>query len=117
MRFFPLEKLINLYDGYSRQFKNSFHLGFHRRELLFTNGQVTDHADQSGAHCPHRGHPLDSARISEGIVQCALHEYCFSLHDGNLLRYREEPCRNLRTWPLAYQGTEIGVILDDAPGE
>lgn len=109
MRFFPLEKLINLYDGYSRQFKiDALHL-----LLLQRDGSCY----LIEAHCPHRGHPLDSARISEGIVQCALHEYCFSLHDGNLLRYREEPCRNLRTWPLAYQGTEIGVILDDAPGE
>lgn len=109
MRFFPLEKLINLYDGYAGQFKiDSLHL-----LLLQRDGERY----LIEAHCPHRGHPLDSAVISGGAVKCALHEYCFSLHDGQLLSYREEPCRNLRTWAVAYQGTEIGVLLGDEPGE
>ncbi len=109
MRFFPLDKLINLHDGYSRQFKiDSLHL------LLV---QRAGERFVIEAHCPHRGHPLESAIIDDGIVQCALHAYRFSLHDGQLLSYGEEPCRHLRIWPVTYAGNEIGVVLGDGPGE
>ncbi len=109
MRFYPLDKLINLYDGYSRQYK------IDSLQLLLLQRDGERYLLE--AHCPHRGHPLDSARIVDGVIQCALHEYCYSLRDGELLRYREEPCRNLRTWPVAYEGNEVGVILGDEPGE
>jgi nitrite reductase/ring-hydroxylating ferredoxin subunit len=105
MRFYPLEKLINLRDGYSRQFKiDKFQL------LLVQNlGELY----LFEAHCPHRSHPLSVAAIHNGILRCPLHQYEFSLTDGKLLYAAEEPCRGLRIFPLVYEGNETGVMLED----
>ena len=57
MRFQPLEKLINLHDGYRPQFKiDSLQLLLiqERGELFLFE-----------ANCPHRGHPLAQATIVE----------------------------------------------------
>lgn len=107
MRFYPLEKLINLHDNYTRQFKID-HL---QLLLLQRRGELY----LIEATCPHRAHPLDTAIIGNGIVQCALHQYQFGIDDGRLLHYTEEPCRNLRTWVIHYQGNEVGVMLEEEP--
>ena len=88
MRFYPLEKLINLHDDYVRQFKidNLQLLLIQRLGELFL----------LEAYCPHRGHPLVAASIAVGVIQCSLHQYQFALEDGRLLRATEEPCRALR---------------------
>lgn len=105
MRFYPLEKLINLYDGYSRSFKiDSLQL------LLLQNGGERYLVE---ATCPHRSHPLSGAVVEDGAIECPLHGYRFAIDDGRLLRATEEPCRGLRTWPLVYEGNEVGVMMDD----
>lgn len=105
MRFYPLEKLINFHDSYTRQFKiDSFNL------LL-----IQRHGERFliESVCPHREHPLDVASIENGIIQCALHQYQFSIDDGQLIHATEEPCRGLRIFELVYEGNEVGLILDD----
>lgn len=105
MRFYPLEKLINLHDDYVRQFKiDNLHLLLVQRhgELFLLE-----------AHCPHRGHPLASAAIASGIIECPLHHYQFALADGRLLRATESPCRALRVFDVVYAGNEVGVMLED----
>lgn len=106
MRFFPLEKLINLHDAYTRQFK------IDSLQLLLIQRHGELHLIE--AHCPHRGHPLDAATIGGGIIQCAQHHYQFSIADGRLLHATEETCRGLRTFELVYEGNEIGVMLEEA---
>lgn len=105
MRFYPLEKLINLHDSYSRQFKidNLQLLLFQRLGELYL----------IEAQCPHRAHPLDVASIDGGVIQCALHNYQFAIDDGRLLHATEEPCRGLRVFPVVYEGNEVGVMLAD----
>ncbi|QFU76007.1 Rieske (2Fe-2S) protein [Halioglobus maricola] len=105
MRFVPLDKLINLHDGYTCTFK----IDHHQLLLLQRDGQryLVD------AVCPHREHPLDAALVSGGVIQCAAHHYRFSLADGRLLENTEEPCGGLRIWELVYEGNEIGVVIDD----
>ncbi len=105
MRFYPLEKLINLHDNYARHFKiDSLQLLlFQRRGELYL----------IEANCPHRGHPLDVAGVDGGVIQCALHGYRFAVDDGRLLHATEEPCRGLRTFPVVYEGNEVGVMMDD----
>jgi nitrite reductase/ring-hydroxylating ferredoxin subunit len=105
MRFFPLEKLINLHDNYMRQFK----IDNLQLLLLQRAGEVF----LMEAHCPHRGHPLAVAAIDGGSIQCSLHQYQFALTDGRLLHATEEPCRSLRTFDVVYAGNEIGVMLDE----
>lgn len=105
MRFHPLEKLINLHDNYTRQFK----IDHNRLLLIQRQGELF----LVEANCPHRDHPLDAASIDNGIIQCALHQYQFSVRDGRLLHATEEPCRGLRTFPLVYDGNEVGVMMDE----
>lgn len=109
MRFFPLEKLINLNDDYTRQFK------IDAVQLLLIQRAGERYLIES--NCPHRDNPLDVATIEKDTIQCPLHNYLFSLRDGALLQSTEEPCRALRTYELVYEGNEVGVMLDDEPPE
>jgi nitrite reductase/ring-hydroxylating ferredoxin subunit len=106
MRFYPLEKLINLHDGYIRKFKIDelqLLLIKHRGELYLLE-----------ALCPHRNYPLDEALITDGVIRCPSHQYEFSMVDGRLLRATEDACRGLRTFTVIYEGNEVGVMLDRA---
>lgn len=107
MRFYPLEKLINLHDAYTRQFK----IDSNRLLLIQRKGEVF----LIESHCPHREHPLEVASIENGVIQCALHQYQFSIDDGRLIYATEETCRGLITFEPVYEGNEIGVLLDESP--
>ena len=104
VRFYPLEKLINLRDGYRRLFR----IDHHSLLLVQQEGELF----LMEASCPHREHPLSEADIASGVVECPLHGYRFSLADGALLHASEEACRGLRTWPVVYTGNEVGVDWD-----
>lgn len=105
MRFQPLEKLMNLRDGYSRQFK------IDNLQLILTQRQGQIHIFE--ANCPHRSHPLGTAVIDAGILRCPLHGYEFSLANGSLVHATEERCRGLRLYTVIYQGNELGLMLED----
>jgi len=105
VRFYPLEKLINLHDAYSRQFK------IDNLQLLLIQRDGQLHLIEGS--CPHRGHPLDLASLQGGVIQCARHHYRFALADGRLLRATEERCRDLRTYEVVYEGNEVGVMLEE----
>ncbi|MEH6634120.1 MAG: Rieske (2Fe-2S) protein [Halioglobus sp.] len=105
MRFYPLEKLINLHDSYSRQFKID--------SLLLLLIQRLGELYLIEARCPHRAHPMDVATIDNGIIQCALHHYQFAIADGRLLHATEEPCRALHTFEVVYVGNDVGVMLPE----
>ena len=108
MRFYPLEKMMNLEDGYTRQFK------IDALQLLLVQREGSVHLLE--APCPHRGHPPSEGEIADGVMRCPRHNYRFSLQDGTPLQ-QVEHCRALRVWPLVYEGNEIGVMLPDlAPG-
>jgi len=106
MRFYPLEKLINLHDNYVRQFKID-HL---QLLLIQRHGELF----LLEAHCPHRGHPLAAAMIEGNVIACSLHQYQFSLANGYLLHATKELCRALRIFEVVYAGNEVGVMLDGA---
>jgi nitrite reductase/ring-hydroxylating ferredoxin subunit len=103
MQFYSLEKLINLHDGYVRVFRIDHH------QLLLIQHRGERYLIE--ANCPHRSHPLNEATIDDGVIQCPLHQYRFAIDDGRVLHATEEPCRNLRTFPVAYEGNELGVVL------
>jgi nitrite reductase/ring-hydroxylating ferredoxin subunit len=103
MRFQPLDKLINLHDGYTQSFKvDDLHL-----LLIQRNGERY----LIEARCPHREHPLDVASIDDGVITCALHQYRFAIASGELIQATEEPCRGLHTYPLVYEGNAVGILL------
>ncbi|MEE4659475.1 MAG: Rieske (2Fe-2S) protein [Halieaceae bacterium] len=105
MRFVALEKLINLHDGYRREFR----LDYHRLLLLQHDG---DH-HVIEALCPHQEHPLEEGRIENGTMMCPLHGYRFSLQTGTVLHSSREPCRPLRVWPVAYEGADVGLMWEE----
>lgn len=105
MRFHPLEKLINLNDQYTRQFK------IDALQLLLIQRDGELYLIES--NCPHRETPLDIASIGDGTITCPMHNYQFSLRDGTVLASTEEPCRPLRTFELVYEGKDVGILLHD----
>lgn len=103
MRYYALEKLIDLFDGYRKTFKIDEH------NLLLLQEDGKRYLIES--RCPHREHLLADADISGATITCPHHGYCFDLRDGHTLRITEEPCRNLRIYDLVDEGREVGVLL------
>ena len=104
MRFYPLEKLINLYDGYSREIRIDYHT-----LLLLQRGSECFIIE---AKCPHREQALDGSHVRGHILECPRHGLRFSLHDGQLLNAGDDPCRPLRVYPVVYEGNEVGTVWD-----
>jgi nitrite reductase (NADH) small subunit len=103
MRFYLLEKFINLHDGYRR----SFRVDQYQLLLLQENGEQY----LIEALCPHRGHPLETACIEKHSLRCPLHNYEFDLRNGRVLTSTEEPCRALRRYELVMRDKDVGVML------
>lgn len=103
MRFYRLENLINLHDGYRREFK------IDQSQLLLI--QELGELYLIEAFCPHRGHSLAAASIQNNTVRCPLHGYQFALRDGSLRVASEESCRALRRYDVVYRDTDVGVML------
>jgi nitrite reductase/ring-hydroxylating ferredoxin subunit len=105
VRFIALEKLINMHDGYRREFT----VEYHKLLLLQFEGERF----LVEARCPHLDHPLIEAWLENRELMCPLHGYRFSLLTGLLIEAtREEECRPLKVWPVAYEGSEVGVEWD-----
>lgn len=104
MRFVPLEKLINLEDGYRREFL----VEYHRVLLLQHDGERY----LLEARCPHLEHPLMESRLEGGEIVCPLHGYRFSLRTGTLIHATHESCRPLKVWPVVYEGQDVGIALE-----
>lgn len=103
MRFYSLEKLINLHDDYRKLIKiDQYHF------LLI---QVDGELYLLESRCPHRGHPLAEAEVGDGKLRCPLHGYEFDLASGAVSRASEELCRHLVTYDLVYEANEVGVLL------
>ncbi len=103
MRFYCLEKLINLHDNYRKVFKiDHYHL-----MLVQLDGEL--HLLES--FCPHRGHPLSESDIIGSKLRCPLHDYHFDIASGAVIQATEEPCRSLKRYELVYLNTEVGVML------
>lgn len=103
MRFYQLEKFINLHDGYRRTFK----IDQHQLLLLQENGEQY----LIEALCPHRGHPLETACLENRSLRCPLHNYEFDVCSGRVITSTEEPCRALRRYDLVTREKDVGVML------
>jgi nitrite reductase/ring-hydroxylating ferredoxin subunit len=105
LRFIALEKLINLHDGYRKEFRVDYH-----RILLL---QVDGERYLIEAICPHQEHPLREGWIGDNCIECPLHQYRYSLKDGQLLYATEEESRGLKTWPVEYEGADVGLVWEE----
>ena len=92
MRFQPLEKLINLHDGYRCRFK------IDGLQVLLIQQGGTHYLLE--AQCPHKGHLLDDARIAEltEFVETArrLIEERSGIPAANVMMSRAGRCESIR---------------------
>lgn len=98
MAFYPLEKLHQLFDGYSRAFR------VEGRDLLLvqSNGQV--HLIEN--RCPHMDAPLTHATLNNGYIRCPLHGIEFNLVTG------QGSCpQPLTHYEPIYEGNKVGIDL------
>lgn len=104
MAFFALEQLINLYDGYRRQFVVD------RREYLLIQEEGQLYLLQ--ASCPHLHWPLLSAGIHGRNIYCPKHGMAFDLLSGRPANERALGCKPLQVFTPAYEGMSVGLWLD-----
>ncbi|MBD2859241.1 Rieske 2Fe-2S domain-containing protein [Spongiibacter sp. KMU-158] len=103
MQFYQLERLINLHDGYRKQFKIDHY------SLLLLQLEGRPYLIES--QCPHREFPLSAANVSGEHLVCPQHGYRFDIRSGDLIHATEEPCRGLRRYELVYRDNVLGVML------
>jgi nitrite reductase/ring-hydroxylating ferredoxin subunit len=96
--FVPLERLINLNEGYRQVFKVA------GRDLLLL--VVDDQPLLLEDSCPHQGAPLRGATLVGTVLRCQRHGIEFQLPSGRAL---QASCPALKMLPLAYSGDRIGV--------
>lgn len=100
MTFYPLERLMHLYDGYQRVFR----VAGKSVLLIQDEGRCYLLLNQ----CPHQLRPLDRATVSKGTITCPHHGMCFSLTTGQT----NDGCNNaLQSLTIAYEGQQLGVYL------
>lgn len=102
MRFQPLDKLINLHDGYRRRFKVD------SLDVLVI--QEADAVYIVDSRCPHRGHPLQDADIEAGVLFCPMHNFGFHLDSGEHI---DRACPALRVYTPHFEANEIGIVVHD----
>ena len=107
MRFYPLEKLSKLYDGYQKVVR------IENEILLFIQSAGERYLIENV--CPHRRMPFAStnvpASITDDIIRCPAHRFEFNLGNGANTRPGVPACGRLRLYQLAYHDDQIGVEL------
>jgi len=98
--FYPLERLINLYDGYQR----AYQVQGHSLLLVQDNGRCYLMHNR----CPHQQAPLSQATLSEGQLRCPLHGMSFDLLTG---KTADGCSQSLQFVPIIYEGNQLGVEL------
>ena len=102
MPFYPLERLINLHDGYRR------HVKVDQLDIVLAQEDGQLFIFQS--RCPHRGQPLEKASIEDGRLVCPLHQYAFDLRTGY---QQDQLCAALQVWTPIYEGNQVGIALGE----
>ena len=101
--FHPLERLINLYDGYRRVFR----VGSQQLLLIQEDGRLYLLNDQ----CPHLGVSLSQASYDQGRLRCRGHGIEFDLATGQPAAANQR-CPALTFYTLSYDGNEVGVEVN-----
>lgn len=103
MKFYPLEKLHQLYDGYSR----SFNVAGRSLLLLQNDGKTYLITNR----CPHMDAPLTRATLEPGSIRCPVHGIEFELSSGQAKGSLAGCLDQLEKFPVSYEGNLLGVML------
>ena len=103
MRFLPLDKLINLHDGYRRRIK------IDALDVLLI--QEAGEVFVVDSRCPHQEASLEQADLLDGMIYCPMHGFGFSLVNG---QHDAGTWQALRVYPAVFEGAEVGITLADA---
>ncbi len=103
MPFYPLEKLHQLHDGYSK----SFRVAGQDLLLLQNDGQVYLICNR----CPHMDAPLTRATLEPGSIRCPAHGIEFELASGEAKGALAGCLDPLQKYPIAYEGNTLGIML------
>jgi len=98
--FYPLERLMNLYDGYQR----GFTVNGHSLLLVQDNGRCYLLRNT----CPHQQAPLTHATMNNGYLRCPAHGMEFNLMTG---KSQGECSQELQFIAIAYEGNQLGVEI------
>ena len=101
MRFLPLDKLINVQEGYRKRFK------IDSTDLILS--KENDQIVAFGAVCPHQEHSLEEGQIEDGIIFCPRHQFAFDLRTGE---HTAGHCQSLPIYEVHYEGNEVGILID-----
>ncbi len=100
MTFYPLERLMNLSEGYRRTFM------INGKPLLLVHNEGRNYLMLN--QCPHQQSPLSNATVSTGMIRCPLHGMSFDLQTGR----STDGCQQLlQFFPVAFEGNQLGVFL------
>ena len=102
MRFLPLEKLINLFDGYRKIVKVD------SLEVLLIQDSGELYIVQS--RCPHRGQHLEAGPVAAGKIQCPWHHFVFDLVTG---AHEGGACEALTVHSPVFQDNLLGIMIND----
>jgi nitrite reductase/ring-hydroxylating ferredoxin subunit len=98
--FYPLERLMNLYDGYQRGFMVDGH------SLLLVQNDGRCYLLRN--ICPHQQVSLTNATMNNGYLRCAAHGMEFNLMTGK----SQDGCsQELQFIPIIYEGNQLGVDI------
>ena len=101
MRFLPLDKLINVQEGYRKRFK------IDTTDLILS--KENDQIVAFGAVCPHQEQSLEAGHIEGGVIDCPRHPFAFDLRTGE---HTAGHCRSLPIYEVHYDGNEVGILIE-----
>ncbi len=103
MKYHPLVKLHQLYDGFCQPFK----VGRHNLLLICEQGKNYLIANR----CPHMEAPLHNSTVHDGLIRCASHGIEFSLVSGEACGQMKNCVDGLQRYEICYEADTLGVVL------
>ncbi len=105
MMYVPLEKLINLYDGY----RKGFRLSGHNILLIQEEGKIW----AVDGICPHLDRSLLFGSVTNGSIRCPAHNFEFDLNTGKNTVFHGKSCDALKCYSIVYMDNTVGIDLPE----
>jgi len=100
MKFYPLEHLHRLAEGYQQLHQVA------GRQVLLLHQDGQSYLFEN--RCPHQDASLEHAHAGAGIIRCPVHGFEFKLKNGQAVH---QPHMRLTQFTPVYDGKQIGIEL------